>query len=294
MAAAELGAQQRQALSAAVLSGDLSGATPEQRVEWYLMRCAAAGLDPRTKPFDYIKTQQGLSLYANKTAADQLCQERGLSTRVLSTRVEEEIFIAHVQAVARDGRTTEDIGAVAIGNLRGEARANAMMKAITKGKRRTILSLCGLGMIDESEVDTIPGARRVSVDFRTGEVLDGEPAALSGPDPEAANRRLFAAAREAGVDTKDKAWMRAIAGEALELGRPADRLSALTGEQRVIVADFVQRNPGLCLELRPQQEKPAAVEGEVVADTPAADDPFVDRVTQTMEQSASYGAALGL
>ena len=38
------------------------------------------------------------------------------------------------------------------------------MKAETKAKRRATLSLCGLGLLDESEVDSIPSSRRVAVD----------------------------------------------------------------------------------------------------------------------------------
>ena len=37
------------------------------------------------------------------------------------------------------------------------------MKAETKSKRRVTLRLCGLGMLDESEVETIPNAQRVPV-----------------------------------------------------------------------------------------------------------------------------------
>jgi hypothetical protein len=33
-----------------------------------------------------------------------------------------------------------------------------MMKAVTKAKRRVTLSICGLGMLDETEVDSVPGA----------------------------------------------------------------------------------------------------------------------------------------
>ena len=33
-----------------------------------------------------------------------------------------------------------------------------MMKAETKAKRRATLSICGLGLLDETEVSTIPGA----------------------------------------------------------------------------------------------------------------------------------------
>ena len=49
---------------------------------------------------------------------------------------------------------------VPIEGLRGEALSNAMMKATTKAKRRVTLSLCGLGMLDETEVESIPHCAR--------------------------------------------------------------------------------------------------------------------------------------
>jgi hypothetical protein len=48
------------------------------------------------------------------------------------------------------------IGVKAIATLKGEARANAMMTAETKGKRRVTLSICGLGVLDETEVADLP------------------------------------------------------------------------------------------------------------------------------------------
>jgi hypothetical protein len=54
-------------------------------------------------------------------------------------------------------------------------RANAMMKAETKAKRRLTLSLAGLGWMDETEVDTDPNAHRVRVDHATGELVDRSP-----------------------------------------------------------------------------------------------------------------------
>jgi hypothetical protein len=50
-------------------------------------------------------------------------------------------------------------GAVSLVGLRGEALANAIMKAETKAKRRATLSICGLGFLDETEIETIPDAR---------------------------------------------------------------------------------------------------------------------------------------
>ena len=43
-----------------------------------------------------------------------------------------------------------------IAKLTGDALANALMKAETKAKRRATLSLCGLGFLDETEIETIP------------------------------------------------------------------------------------------------------------------------------------------
>ena len=53
-------------------------------------------------------------------------------------------------------RYTDEDGAVTIDGLKGDALANAIMKAATKAKRRAVLALLGLNMLDESELETIP------------------------------------------------------------------------------------------------------------------------------------------
>jgi hypothetical protein len=45
---------------------------------------------------------------------------------------------------------------VSLHNLKGEALANAIMKCETKAKRRVTLSICGLGLLDELDVETLP------------------------------------------------------------------------------------------------------------------------------------------
>ncbi len=47
-----------------------------------------------------------------------------------------------------------------------------MMRAITKAKRRATLSICGLGLLDESELDGIPEARPLDFNPETGEVQE--------------------------------------------------------------------------------------------------------------------------
>jgi hypothetical protein len=82
----------------------------------------------------------------------------------------DDLVVVSVSATDRDGRTDSDLGVVAIGALKGVDRANSIMKAITKAKRRVTLSLCGLGWLDETEVETITGARPAVVDTETGEI----------------------------------------------------------------------------------------------------------------------------
>jgi hypothetical protein len=44
---------------------------------------------------------------------------------------------------------------VPLGNLKGDALANALTKSETKAKRRVTLSIAGLGWLDETELETI-------------------------------------------------------------------------------------------------------------------------------------------
>jgi hypothetical protein len=76
---------------------------------------------------------------------------------VVAHKEADGLLTVHVRARTPDGREDEDFGVVSIpDSLKGDNRANAIMKAITKAKRRVTLSICGLGMLDESEVETIP------------------------------------------------------------------------------------------------------------------------------------------
>lgn len=146
-------------LEAVVVGGDLARLSPAQRLEYYSARCRAAGLDPAAQPFQYIQLNGKLTLYASKGCTDQLSRVHGIKVEIVSQANESGLRVVHVRAQTGDGRATDEIGAVNIEGLKGEALANAMMKAVTKAKRRAILSMCGLGMLDETETETIPGAR---------------------------------------------------------------------------------------------------------------------------------------
>ena len=142
-----------------LISGDLNRLTAEQRNIYYKSVCDSLGLNPLTRPFDYIVLNGKLTLYARKDCTDQLRSLRGISIRIVSRETIEGVTIVTAQATDKTGRIDESTGAVSVANLRGEALANAVMKAETKAKRRVTLSICGLGFTDESEVESIPNAR---------------------------------------------------------------------------------------------------------------------------------------
>lgn len=149
------GMPDEETLEMVVAQGDLRKLTPSQKVAWYKARCAAADLDPRTQPFQYFDLDGKLTLYATKTATDQLIAKRKLTVRIVSRGYDAQTGLYEVlcQATFPDGQMGEDVGVVTVDGITGKALANAIMKAVTKAKRRTVLSVCGLGMLDETEVE---------------------------------------------------------------------------------------------------------------------------------------------
>lgn len=154
-----------------IVKGDLSSLAPQKRAEYYKAVCESMGLNWTTSPFEYIKLGGKLKLYATRAAADQLRRIYGISIEVVEESIISDLYRVHVRATDKTGRKDEDVGVVPLPK-HGEARANAILKAITKAKRRVTLSIAGLGWLDETEVDSIPGAERLSVDHETGEVLE--------------------------------------------------------------------------------------------------------------------------
>jgi hypothetical protein len=138
-----------------VIGGDLSELSAAQRAEYYAAVCRGLGLNPLTKPFEYLTLNGKLRLYALRDCADQLRRLHGISIYIANRERLSDIYVVTARAKDRLGREDESTGAVPLGNLRGDALANALMKAETKAKRRVTLSIAGLGWLDETELDTI-------------------------------------------------------------------------------------------------------------------------------------------
>ena len=200
------------AIEQVLISGDLAKLTPPQRVAYYNAVCKSLGLNPLTKPFDYISLNGKLTLYAKRDCTDQLRKIHGVSITKLERESVDGVYAVTAYATDKTGRTDTAIGAVAMDNLKGEARANALMKAETKAKRRVTLSVCGLGMTDETEVESIPAARTIAVDHTTGEIVGGPPSpvvevtAIAQPDGYGAWLDDMAAVAETGLEAFRDAW----------------------------------------------------------------------------------------
>ncbi|MDY7989845.1 hypothetical protein UY286_05015 [Paenibacillus polymyxa] len=175
-----------------IVQGDLSVLKPDERLIYYTKVCESVGLNPLTKPFDYLKLDGKLVLYAKRDATDQLRKLHSISITITSRERIGDVYCVTARGVTPENRADESIGAVSLMKeekiwdemrrckvatgrilpLTADELANAIMKAETKAKRRVTLSLSGLGMMDESEIDTVENAERIIVnDEVTGNQL---------------------------------------------------------------------------------------------------------------------------
>jgi hypothetical protein len=152
-------------IAAVIINGDLSKLSQQQRVEYYNGYCERLGLDPYTKPFDLLRLNGREILYCTRSGAQQLNKLHNVSHAITSRDTNESagVYMVTSRACLPDGRCTESIGAVNIAGLKGEAYANAVMKAETKAKRRATLDLLGLGVLDETEAQDLTKTQNVDV-----------------------------------------------------------------------------------------------------------------------------------
>ena len=196
-------------LEKVILNADLSSLTGEQRVNYYMQVCNQYGLDAFTRPFEYIKLNNKLTLYATKACAAALIELKSISTRIVSQEQFQDVFVVTCEATRKDenGNTqvAQDIGVVPIANLKGDQLGNAMMKAATKAKRRTVLNMAGLGQTDETELQSIANVStqpvvKVEVDEQ-GEIAEEQ---VIPPEVSQVAKRVQAPTPN--VDADDQDW----------------------------------------------------------------------------------------
>jgi hypothetical protein len=163
-------------MESVLIKGDLAKLTPAERSAYYMEVCRSIGLNPLTQPFQYIVLNGKMVLYATRACTDQLRSIHKVSVVELTESERDGVYIVTAKVTNAEGRTDMAKGAVTLANLKGDALANAFMKAETKAKRRATLSLCGLGFLDETEIETIPTAVLPPHDPETGEIMSDDDA----------------------------------------------------------------------------------------------------------------------
>jgi hypothetical protein len=224
------GVSQAQVIESLVLNGDVSKLSSEERTAYYTQLCTSLGLNPLTKPFAVIKLNGKETMYALRDCTDQLRKLHRVSVTIASREKIADVYVVTARATLPDGRCDESIGAVPIANLKGDSLANALMKAETKSKRRVTLSIVGLGMLDETELDTIPSARPADGPRKKLEAIPAAP--IEAEAPKDAPAELTAEQQIAAwediysrvVTADDLAKVAAVVTQAKGIGVPDDVL----------------------------------------------------------------------
>ena len=225
-----------------VLAGDLSQLGPSERVNYYKAVCDSLGLNPLTRPFEFLKLQGRLILYPRAALADQLRRLHQVSIDNIERITNKNLYTVIVRGHTADGRTDEASASVDISKLGNSLLANACMKCETKAKRRFTLSIIGLGWLESVSVDAIDEGRQLpaysdadlaEVRDVTAEVLseqdseditDGEPTPKAAPEPQKNGEGHWL------DDKRKRGHFWAKIGE---LGLDEDALKELTGVESI-------------------------------------------------------------
>ena len=167
-----------------LINGEISSLTETQRIEYVGALCKSLGLNPLLRPFQFIRFDGKIQLYATRTCAEQLREVKKLSIPRVDVKKEGDYIFCEVTIIDASGRQDTETaclwlkqvkkawneasrkmeivrqnGQPVIEDLAGADYANAHMKVVTKAKRRATLAFAGLGILDESEIDTLEGAK---------------------------------------------------------------------------------------------------------------------------------------
>ena len=119
------------------------------------------GLNPMSNAVMFLLTNGRETLYVTKQGTDQIAAAARLQRETIKgpevvTIEGRKLVFCQVRATHPDGRSEVSTATLALMDP-----VNDLMKCETKAKRRATLSVCGLGLLAEDEIETIPGAQRV-------------------------------------------------------------------------------------------------------------------------------------
>jgi len=187
--------QMGRALDEIIMAGDISSLTVPQRSEFLSKLALSMKLNPLSQPFELIVLNDKLTIYAKKGASDQLREKNKCKVDIIEKGFIDDAKTAYfvmikIQTPDKDGlydtpgcRSEIEMGCAGTDGVTGEALGNAIMKAITKAKRRGGLSFTGFGGLDELEVDSITAAKAQAAKGGVGQPTRLTPRLSPAPVP---------------------------------------------------------------------------------------------------------------
>ena len=162
-----------------MLRGDISALSVEERSKFYVQMCEQLGLNPASQPFAALKLNGKEILYPTRGATDQLAAIHRLNREIVDGP--KVIDLAGTKLVYAVCRATHPNGRIetAVATVPLTDPVNVLMKCETKAKRRATLSILGLGMLDETELETITANVK-----STGLPVDVQPVLGASPETE--------------------------------------------------------------------------------------------------------------
>lgn len=158
-----------------ILQNDLAGLSPLEKVEHVKNMCISLGLNPLTKPIQLHKFDGKEIPYMSKDGTEQLRNLHDVSITKLETEIiNDNLYIVKAYAQKPNGRVDCSTSVQTIGGLKGKYMENAMKKCETQAKRRVTLSICGLGMLDETEIGDIPAKISKPVNLSKIELINDD------------------------------------------------------------------------------------------------------------------------
>lgn len=133
-------------------NGSIHQLTNPEKRELLAKLCNSLGLNQYIMPFRIYRDMQGHEfIYATKECCAELRHLHHINILTESHSIIDGMCIASVSGNNKYGRVDSEIGAIHIDSLVGQDKANGVMWAMTKAKRRLTLSLAGLGVLADVE-----------------------------------------------------------------------------------------------------------------------------------------------
>lgn len=185
----------------ASFSRNFHGVSDADRANYVSALCKVLGIPTPLNPFYFLPVSQTVTvLYAGIEATQLLAESKKLNIEILRKSLDKEtnLYTVEIRVTGPSGRFCDNEGIIYLGGVTGKDRANAMMKAITKAQRRSVLSYCGLSITDDDELhgdyhsQTNPiAARAIEIQNETPKEIEAPKNASIDDFTKDARKRLF-------------------------------------------------------------------------------------------------------